>query len=252
VPDEIGRAPGSTLPVFLLFTVCALLGGCGGAPPSVYDGPEAPSPEALSADLLDTRAWIYSGHGCPPPASQCLRYAGPGTGRTLAFGPARQLRLDGERGFDGTVWELVGSRRASSSANDRSGVNDRRGGTTFLLSAAGPVVSTLHVYGGHRDTGGWASQQIEVEYLDGYEFSLREYLEESGQWQEGFGQWDLERFWLISWDGEERLLVGIQVSGCRRDRLPCHLVVEEITAHPPETWLPWLDAAAAGRGLLQR
>ena len=98
--------------------------------------------------------------------------------------------------------------------------------------------------------GGWTTQQIETRFEGAYRFDLGDYLWQSGQYRARYRDWALGHFFVIGFDGAA-VSLGVQVRGCDMQRSSCSIEVRELVMRPPPAWVPWLRAAAAGRGLLQ-
>lgn len=120
-----------------------------------------------------------------------------------------------------------------------------------LLSVVGPIVSRHYAYNGYHGAGGWITEHIETELLDGYAFDLRAYLKKNGGIPAEAENADFRRFWIESWDGKDALVLGIEVSGCDNNRTTCTLQIASIPTRPPREWRPWLEAAKRGEGVIQ-
>jgi hypothetical protein len=181
--------------------------------------------------------WTLAATGCPESAASCLVTEG----RTIPLEAEQLLHLADGRGFSGRVARIAGTHGEWSTAEEW-GARD-----TYLLSAVGPMISTLHVYEGEHGVGGWVDQYVEVERLGGYAFSLTEHLTTTGQLEAQYAGWELERFWVVGWNGTE-VELGVQIHGCENVRSSCYLEVAHIVVVPPAEWTPWLNAAQQGQG----
>ena len=123
-------------------------------------------------------------------------------------------------------------------------------GNKALLSAVGPMVSYYITYEGYYGGGGWVSEYVQTEFLDGYFFSMYDYLNKLGRLKKEYQAREINNFWIIAWSGD-KLTLGIQLAGVDVERSSNQMVWEEITIPPPKEWLPWLQAAAQGQGLLK-
>lgn len=141
--------------------------------------------------------------------------------------------------------------KASSTWNDE-GNEASSDSERFLLSVVGPIVSRYFSYSGYHGAGGWVSQLIETELLDGYQFDLRAHLAAHGGIPARLEKADFSRYWIASWDGKDSLVLGVQVSGCENNRSSCSIELATVTTTPPAEWIPWLEAAKRGEGFLQR
>jgi hypothetical protein len=142
----------------------------------------------------------------------------------------------------------VRSAGAGGKGDDRERPTSER---RVLLSVVGPIVSryTRAAGGG---PGGWVTEHIETEWLDGYTFDLRAYLLRNGRLPQALEGADLERFAVVDWDGQNALTLVVERKGCERQRSTCSLETETVVAPPPGGWRPWLEAALRGEGFLER
>ena len=143
--------------------------------------------------------------------------------------------------------------RARSAGADGRG-DDRERPTSerrVLLSVVGPIVSryTRAAGGG---PGGWVTEHIETQWLDGYTFDLRGYLMRNGRLPRELEDADLGRFAVVDWDGQRALTLVIERKGCERRSSSCSLETETVVVPPPGGWRPWLEAALRGEGFLER
>jgi hypothetical protein len=119
----------------------------------------------------------------------------------------------------------------------------------YLLSVVGPMVSTYEEYSGYHGVGGWVTEKVRVEFLGDYRFSVAEHLKQAGLLKPTWPS-SIEGFWVDSWNGKDRMTVGLQISGCDMVRSSCSIETERVTVAPPREWVRWLEDAKRGRGVL--
>jgi ankyrin repeat protein len=147
----------------------------------------------------------------------------------------------------GMYLRIPGSRTHEEIPDDRPGASWSSEQT--LLSVVGPMVSRFHEGGGYFGSGGHVDQWVEVELLDGYRFKMSALLRKAGVHLPEEPK-EIDRFWIVAWDGRA-VTLGLQTHGCVGTRSTCRMGSRRITVTPPDEWIPWLEAARRGRGLLQ-